>query len=605
VPPRSPRTSTALWSLALLALVLAAFAPAYAYDFDRHEGYVWDDDDHYLHDPIIRDDAGWWRAFADPQPGIVGVEGGGVVWNYWPLTRLSFWIDWRLWGKRDDGRPNLQGPHVVSVLLHAANAILLLLVLRGLGLPGAPFAAVLFAVHPITVESVAWITERNGLLSTFWALAALLAWLRFRAAPSPGRYGLVVGAFLLALLAKTTTVMLPVVLVLLHEYERRPWSAREALRLAPLLAMSLVAGVTSIVFEGYIGSRGEAFEVPFAERLVAAGWIPWAYLRNLLWPMDLAFNYPRWTVDAGDPVAWLPGVGLAAIGVALFVLRQRDGARAGFLGVGAFVVLLFPVLGFFNVYGMRYAHVADHWAYLPSIPLLVLLASGAATGVGRLAARRALPEPGARWGACAAAALLVAALAWLSHDQSGAYTSREALWRHTLERQPRSYLGRNNLGTLLMAQGRWDEAIEQFEAAIEADPTLPEPWVNVGNALDAWGDGDAAVRWWEEAVRRDPEHATALFNLAAHHVRAGRPQQAEPLLVAALEARPQYGKALDLLAILYRASGRADWIEPYVARANAPAENAAGRHGVARRIWAGFGAALAFAALVARCEARS
>jgi tetratricopeptide (TPR) repeat protein len=599
---RAARASATRWAAALLALVLAAFAPAWAYDFDRHEGFVWDDEDHYLHDPIVHDDDGWWRAFADPQPGIVGVEGGGVVWNYWPLTRLSFWLDLRLFGTREDGRPNLQGSHVMNVLLHAANAILLLLVLRGLGVPGAELGALLFAVHPVTVESVAWITERNGLLSACLALATLLAWLRFRCAPSPGRYGLVVGAFLLALLAKTTTVMLPVALVLIHESEGRPWTRRAVLRLAPLFAMSLVAGVTSIAFEGYIGSRGEAFETSFAERLVAAGWIPWFYLGKLVWPADLAFNYPRWEIDPGVPWAWLPGLALAAIGATLCVFR-RSWARAPFLGVGAFVVLLFPVLGFFNVYGMRYAHVADHWVYLASVPALGLIAAGATVGFGRAAAALGLSAGATRWGACGLAAALTLLLAALTHAQSGAYVDRETLWRHTLERQPDSYLARNNLGVLLLQQKRYDEAIEQFEAALEADPTLPEPWVNVGNALDARGDGAAAVEWWEEAVRRDPEQATALFNLAVHRLRNGRVAEARNLLVAALEARPQYRRAFDLLASLYRASGHEAALAPFVERARAAgATPDDGRGGVAKRIGAAFALALALAAFVARGE---
>jgi len=603
-PPLAARASATRWAVALLALVLAAFAPAYAYDFDRHEGFVWDDEDHYLHDPIVHDDQGWWRAFADPQPGIVGVEGGGVVWNYWPLTRLSFWIDLRLFGTREDGRPNLQGSHVVNVLLHAANAILLLLVLRGLGFPGAELGALWFAVHPVTVESVAWITERNGLLSTCFALATLLAWLRFRKQPSRAGYALVVGAFLLALLAKTTTVMLPVMLVLLHEFERRPWTRREALRLAPLFAMSLVAGLTSIVFEGYIGSRGEAFEASLAERLVAAGRIPWFYLGKLVWPVDLAFNYPRWSIDASDPLAWLPGVTLAAIGVALCVFR-RSWARAPFLGIGAFVVLLFPVLGFFNVYGMRYAHVADHWAYLASLPVLALLAATATIGWARAASALGLEGRSARLAGPALAAGVVLGLAGLSFAQSGAYTDRESLWRHTLERQPGSYLARNNLGILLLRERRFDEAIEQFDAAIAADPRLPEPYVNKGNALDARGDRKAAVAWWEEAVRRDPKQATALFNLALHRLQHGRTAEARNLLVHALEARPQYSKALELLGSMYRASGDEAQLAPFVERAGAPAQGADGREHAVRRIGLGFALALAFAAGVARGEARS
>jgi len=182
-----PTASTGLapWAAAIAVLAFAVFLPAYAYDYDEHAGFVWDDDDHYLNDRLVNADDGWWRIWLDPQPGVVQSTDAAWVWNYWPLTRSSFWVDRHLFGVWDGGRPNLLASHLVNVGLHALNALLLLVVLRRLGVPGAELAALLFAVHPVTVESVAWITERKNLLSTLFFLLALASWLRSR--PARGR----------------------------------------------------------------------------------------------------------------------------------------------------------------------------------------------------------------------------------------------------------------------------------------------------------------------------------------------------------------------------------------------------------------------------------
>ena len=357
--------------LAIAALVFVVFIPAYAYDYQRHDGFVWDDDDHYLNDHLVRAHDGWWRIWLDPQPGVVGETGGAVVWNYWPLTRMTFWIERRLWGLDPRGTPRLLGSHVVNVALHAANAVLLLALLRRLRLPGAELAALLFAVHPVGVESVAWITQRKALLSTLFFLASLVGWLRFTASGAARWYLFTSAAFLLALMAKTTTVMFPVVLVLLHWYQQQPWTRRAVLRLAPIFAMALVAGVTSIVFERYIGSTGEAWSASLAERVAAAGMITWFYLGKLILPLGLSFNYPRWQIDVTAVSSYLPSA--AVLGVGALLWRFRSGwARPWILALGCFLVNLFPVLGFLDVYGMRYAHVADHWQYLAGISILAL-----------------------------------------------------------------------------------------------------------------------------------------------------------------------------------------------------------------------------------------
>ncbi|MCA9511816.1 MAG: hypothetical protein KC560_13990, partial [Myxococcales bacterium] len=353
---------SALAVLALVAVAFAAYAPAYAYDFAKWDGYVWDDDDHYLHDPLIAAPDGWWRIWLDPRPGLVGTQGGAAVWNYWPLTRGSLWLDRHLFGELAPGRPNLFATHVANVALHALNAVLVFLVLRGLGVPGALLAGFVFAVHPVTVESVAWITERKNLLSTACFLLAVDAWRRL-AAGGRARWYVATAAFhLLALMAKTSTVVLPVVLALLHFGARRRFDARTCARLAPLFAMSLVAGVTSIVFERDFIDAGGAVTASLAERVAIAIRIPWFYLAKVVAPVGLAFNYPRWRIDGLGALEIALGAATVGLACGAFALRDRHPlARPVAVGLGAFLAGLFPVLGVFDLYGMRYANVADHW----------------------------------------------------------------------------------------------------------------------------------------------------------------------------------------------------------------------------------------------------
>jgi tetratricopeptide (TPR) repeat protein len=502
--------------------------------------------------------------------------------------------------------PRLLGSHLVNVALHAANAVLLVGVVRGLGLPGAGWAGLLFAVHPVTVESVAWITQRKALLSTLCFLAALALWRRFLATGRPRWYLLTSLAFLLALMAKTTTVMFPVVLVLIHAWQGRPWNRRAMARLAPFFAMSLVAGVTSIVFERFIGSSGEAWSAGFAGRLAAAGWIAWFYLGKLMLPLSLAFNYPRWQIDETAVWSYLPTAAWLALAALLWRFR-RGWARPWLLAFGCFLVNLFPVLGFFDVYGMRYAHVADHWQYLACLPILALAGAMLAAAPGAVARLGAAPAEVGRAAVTALGGLALAALAWLTWQQSGAYVDRETLWRHTLAERPDSVIAHNNLGTLLLDSGRTGEAIGHFRRAIELDPSAPEPYLNLGNALDRSAQRSQAIASWEQALERDPRQLRALDNLAAMRINQGRLEEAESLLRRALEVEPRHPSALGRLARLYQRQGRPEAIAPFQARARTPASSrrVAGGRRVALWIWLAMSIALAGCAGVAAVEARS
>ena len=597
VPGEGDRGARTLgWAALLAVLCFAVFWPAYAIDYDQHAGFVWDDDDHYLNDHLVNSDDDWWRIWFDPQPGVVRASDGAWVWNYWPLTRSSFWVDRHLFGTWEDGRPNLLASHLINVALHAANAILLLFALRRLRVAGAELAALFFVLHPVTVESVAWITERKNLLSTFFFLTALWSWLRFRDTPSPRGYLATTGAFLLALMGKTSTVMFPVVLVLIHWYRREPWSVRSLARLAPFFAMSLVAGVTSILFERLFIDAGQASPVSgWPERVAVSGHIAWFYFAKDLLPIGLAFNYPRWQIDPAAWKSYLPT--LSAIAVLAGLWLQREGwARPFVLALASFGALLFPVLGFLDLYGMRYAHVADHWQYLACIPVIALAAGLLETQTrNRLALRVVI------------SAFVVTGFAWLSFTHAGAYVDDEALFADTLERQPGSVLANNNFGNRLLAQRRYEESIPYFERAIESGATIAAPYVNMGVATEmVTGNLAEGAYWYGRALELDPEQPQALHYLAVERLAASRPEEAEALLRRALDAHPTYLAGLELLAQVLRDEGRSVEIFPLLERAKEPvASQVAGGRELMLGVWGAMTLALLGAAAVSYEVSRS
>ena len=588
-----------------MCATFAAFHPAWSYDFGRFDGFVWDDDDHYLSDPLIAAPDGWWRIWVDPQPGIVGQEGGAAVWNYWPLSRSSFWLDRHLFGVDANGRPDLRASHLVNVGLHALNAVLVFLLLRRLRVPGAALAGLIFAVHPVTVESVAWLTERKNVLSTCFVLLAALAWLGFLERGGGRRYAQSVLLFLLALMAKTATVMFPVVLVLLQWARREPFTPRALRRLAPFFGLSLIAGLTSIHFERRYISSGAVFTASFAERIAGAGQIVWFYLGKLLFPVDLAFNYPRWQIDPAAITSYGPTLAVAIVAALLFGLRDR-GARPVALALGSFVALLFPVLGFFDLYGMRYARVADHWQYLPAIAVIALVTAALTRAADRFGGAHPRRRLIARCGLAGVSSALLALLAFATWQQSGAYRDSETLWRHTLARQPDSAIAHNNLGTWLRGRGRLDEADAQFRLAIEADPDFAEPYLNRGNLIHATtGDLERAAPFWRQALERDADQPIALYNLSLHAFARRDIEGTEALLVRALAAEPTFPLALEMLGRLHESRGRAFESVPYFERARALATaRRADARGVTRPIGCAIALVLIGAAAVSVDEER-
>ena len=487
--------------LALALLVVAAYLPA------LRAGFIWDDDAYVTANATLRTFDGLRRIWLEP----------GAVPQYYPLTFTSLWLDYRLWGLHP------LGYHLVNVLLHAANAILVWLVGRRLALPGAWFAAAVFAVHPLQVESVAWVTERKNVLSGTLYLAAFLAYLR-AADGARAAYGLALGLFVGALLAKTVTATLPAVLLLVL------WWKRGRVAVAPLLpffALGAASGlVTAWMETHHVGATGALWNLSFLERCLVAGRALWFYAAKLAWPYPLAFIYARWHVDAAVWWQYLFPLAAAGIVAALYLARRRIGSGP-LVAVLCYAATLAPALGFINVYPMRYSFVADHFQYLACLPLIAFVAAAGATRVPR--ARE-----------LGGAVLLVLGL--LACRQTLVYRDAETVWRDTLSKDPDSSMAHINLGLLLSDSGRTPEAIGHFREALRIDPQDGEAHDDLGNALAAQGRIDEAIAEFETALGMKGDHALVHNNLGNALATRGRLDDAAVHYREAIRERPRYAE---------------------------------------------------------------
>jgi tetratricopeptide (TPR) repeat protein len=520
------------------ALVLASLAAYYpAWD----GAFVWDDDYHVTDNLVLRDLRGLREIWLDPRS----------TQQYYPLTHTSFWLDYQLWGLQP------LGYHLVNASLHAASAVLAALVLRRLAVPGAWLAAGLFALHPIQAESVAWITERKNVLSGVFFLSAALAYtgsplhregpLRRRAT----RAALVALLFACALLAKSATAPLPLALAVVTVWKRGSLDRLQTLLLGGLLAGGAAMGLVTLQLEvQHAGARGAEFSLSMVERALVAGRAFWFYLGKLAWPVDLAFSYSRWTVDARDEWAYLFPLGAAAA-VALLALFRRKLGAGPVVAVAYFGLMLSPALGLFNVYYHRYAFVADHFQYLACLGPLALLAAGAT--------RLRLPVRLGRATACA----LLAVLAVLTWNRAALFESSETLWRGSLAADPRSHLAHYNLGELLARKGEIEAAVEHYRRALEIKPDMLPALINLGALLGARGETDEALGLFDRALSRAPDHALAHYNRGLVLELQGRTELALRAYREALRHQPDLVAARNNLALLLYAAGdyRGAWLE--------------------------------------------
>ena len=516
----------------IVLITLLAYMPA------LHGGFIWDDDSHVTDSPALRTLHGLATIWTKP----------GAVMQYYPLVHTSFWVQYHLW------QLNPFGYHLVNVLLQAGNAILLWLVLERLEIVGAWLAAAVFAIHPVQVESVAWISEQKNLLSGAFYLAAMLAYLRFcpldaeRPAEKRrwGYFFLAFAFFVGAMLSKTVACTWPLTILLLTWWKRGGIGRRDVWLMAPFVAMGAVLGLTTVWVETYCtGARGAVWSFTIFDRALIAGRAMWFYAAKLAWPENLAFVYPRWNIDAAQWWQWVFPLAVALVVVALWTGLARMG-RGPIVGVAFFIITLGPALGFFNVYPMRYSFVADHFQYMASIGLIVGVVAAGAT---------VIRERVLRTGVGAAVLVSLSALTW---QQSHAYESAETLWRDTLAKNLDCWMAHNNLGILLAHGSDLRGARAEYREALRLSPDSYESYNNLGNLLMQESQTAKAVTEYWEALRVEPGYVRARSNLANALSRLGRANEAINQYRIVVEMKPDEADAHYNLGITLAKQGRID-----------------------------------------------
>lgn len=488
--PGAKEDSISRWFGPLLFLAaLLAYWPALS------AGFIWDDAGHVTR-ADLRSFDGLIRIWFEP----------GATQQYYPLLHSVFWLEHQLWGDA------ALGYHLANILLHATSACLFARLLRRLAVPGAWFAAFLFALHPVAVESVAWITEQKNTLSLVFYLSAALAYFRFETERRPALYLRATLFFIAALLSKSVTATLPAALLVIFWWQRGRLDLRREIRpLLPWFGFAAVAGIVTTWMEHtFIGAQGSDFTLTFFQRLLLASRALWFYFGKLLWPADLIFIYPRWNISTDAAGQFLFLIAALALFVGLWRLRHRS--RAPLAAALLFTGTLFPALGFIDVYPFIFSFVADHFQYHASLACFAVFSAGLVLAANKL-------PRAAQIGGGGALLLTLAALTW---SQSSTYRDLFTLYQTTLARNPASWMAHNNLASVLVDVGRPAEAIPHFEQALKLRPEYPEAENNLGDALTRLGRPAEAVPHLERALALKPAYAGAHNNLGAAFMALGR-----------------------------------------------------------------------------------
>ena len=528
------------WCAGLLlgALTIAAYLPALRGDF------IWDDGDHIIENNALRSLQGLRDIWLEP----------GATMQYYPLSFTGFWAGFQLWGL------NPLGYHLLTLVLHVCVSLLLWLVLDGLKFRAAWLAAAIFALHPVNTMSVAWVTELKNTLSGSLVLLAAWAYLRHACLgiyetvrPIKGfegwRFGAVsVALFLLAMFAKTAVSFLPATLflVLWWQNARVTWN-----RLWPLFAMLMIAALMSrltFAVEHLYGARGQEFTLPMLERILVSGKSFWVCLGKVVFPFNLSFIYERWEVNPEQGWQYIYPVGLLGLLAGCWLMRHRVG-KGLFVGFTHYYITTSFLVLLQVLYMMRYTWVTDHWQYYGMMGMAALLAGGLAALAGSLQKHLTVQPP-------ILIGVVLLALGVLTWRQAGIYRNVETLWRDTVAKNPGAWMAWNNLGLYYFEQGRFDDAAEQYHAALRAKPDCVEAQSNLGQLALSQGRVDEAIQLLVRARRMDPGYPDALNHLGSALLAKGRTDEAIEAFRDVVAANPKNASAFNNLGAALAQSDR-------------------------------------------------
>src|SRR5215469_14866559 len=510
----SSRGRALIFAFVLAAVTILAYRPAW------HGGFLWDDDAYIINNELLTAPDGWQRIwFSLDSPS-----------QYFPFTYSTFRIEHALWGL------NTTGYHWVNLLLHVGNALLVWAVLARLKVPGAWLAAAIFALHPVQVESVAWITERKNVLMGFFFLLTLLAWVGFVDEQSRRpwiSYCLALIFYLLALSAKATACTLPAALFLILWLGKKRITMRRLIQIVPFVVLGMGMGLLAIWWERYHqGTNRDLFTfLGPIERILVASRAVWFYLSKIFWPSNLTFIYPRWNISPANLLDYIWLIASIAACVAIYFIRRYVG-RGVEVAAAFFVATLSPVLGFIMLFTFRYTFVADHYQYLACIGPIALASAGIISLSDKFAQYRTV--------IVGVSFVVVASLGILTWRQAAMYGDVEILWRTTLARNPECWMAHTNLGLVLLQENKIDDAIAQYRSALQMQPDSWDAEYNLCTALVGKGQVDEAIPHGERAVGMRPTDPDARVSLGNALLQKGRIDEAIAHYQQAITAQPDH-----------------------------------------------------------------
>jgi tetratricopeptide (TPR) repeat protein len=501
-----------LFSLALIVATAVAYLPAW------NGKPIWDDNAH-ITQPELRS----WHGLVEVWTQV------GATQQYYPLAHSVFWIEQKLWGD------SVLGYHLINIFLHGFAAIVLLQILLRLKVPGASLAAGLFALHPVQVESVAWISEIKNTLSGLFFFCSILAYLNFDQNRSRIAYFGSLTLFLFGLMCKTAIAPQPAIILAVLWWRRGRLRLRDdVVPSLPFFGLGIGAGLfTAWVERNFVGAHGTAFQLSILQRCLIAARDFWFYLFKLLWPVKLTFIYPRWQISGA--IWWQYLFPLTLILLLALIWRLRKKNRGPLAAVLVFLGLLFPALGFINVYPFIYSFVADHFQYLACVGPLTLFAAGMTMALDSIAPGKVLLRPTISF-------LLLLTLGALSWRQCRDYRDIETLWRTTIARNPDCWMAYSNLGSFLSAHGDANEAIADFRKALEIWPNQSKDHNNLGKALVQKGRIAEAMDHFQTALRVSPDDPDTENNIGAASLQQGDADEAISHLRRAVEKWPRHAQ---------------------------------------------------------------
>jgi protein O-mannosyl-transferase len=561
----------------LTAATLIGLIACIAYLPTLNNGFVCDDDHYIIYNKNVKNPDGlrlFWCA--------------NKAMDYWPLSDSTFWIEWRLWGM------NPIGYHATNLILHLAEAMLIWILLRKLSIPGAFLAALIFAVHPVNVESVAWISQRKNMIALLFFLLSILWYLKslkrarlpssFILHPSSFHlwYWLSLAAFLCAMLGKGSAAVLPVLLLgivwwlrptyyspdsgdcpdlLAEKMELSPALApscatkmgpvlfmrREIVRTAPFFLVTMIFSSLN-VWSQFHNTIAVIRNAGFLERILGAGSVIWFYLYKAILPVNLAFMYPQLRIEAGNLLWWLPLAAALVVTVVLWRYRKTWG-RPFLAAWGFFCVALTPVMGFRDTLFMQISLVADHYQHIAIIGFIALASAGLSAWILHTRAW-------ARGAAIAAASLATILLVMATWRQCMLYRDNSTVFLDTLKKNPDCWIAQYDLGVISAREGSPAKAIEYFRKALNDCPDYFAINYDMGNAYLELGMVREAEENYLQVLQRRPDHPAAHYNLAKIMEQTGRTSNAIDHYQLAIRNQPNFPEPYYNLGNIFESTGQ-------------------------------------------------